>query len=221
MPDFVPPADPNFDTFVNVLAPALTSDPAAYGETIASIAPLMTAIGNWNIAYPANNTKQAEASATAADKEAARDAAEALIRELNNRVQARGAAVTDAAKAAANLPVHAEGGSPIPAPASAPLLTIDSSQRFRHTLRFRDAENPNRRGKPDGVFGCKLFLKIGGPPPASIADCEFITLDTASPYLYEFEPAAAGQTGWWIACWVNPRQENGPCSETVGATIPG
>lgn len=88
-------------------------------------------------------------------------------------------------------------------------------------MDFRDASNPSRRGKPDGVYGAKLYLKIGGTPPAGIAECVFVALDTATPYTYEFLPAAAGKTSWRIACWVTPRQEDSPCSETVGGTIPG
>jgi hypothetical protein len=221
MPDFIPAADDDFHTWVTNLAAAVSSNPANYGETALTITDLTTAMGVWSVQWPNYTTAQATAASATAAKEDARDDVEAAVRALNGRIQARGEAVTAPSKETAGFPVYAESSGPIPAPVSAPLLRIDSSQRFRHTLSFRDAANPTRRGKPEGVMGCKLFLKVGPTPPASPADCQFIALDTASPYLYEFPAAQAGQTAWWMACWVNPRQEDGPCSETVSATIPG
>ena len=220
MPDFIPSADDALDPYATNLITRLTSAPADYGETVPTLVELTTATGAWNTAYPANVAAQTAAAGATAAKDTARENLETAIRNLNNRVQAR-PAVTNAAKELAGLPVHATGGGTIPAPDTAPLLRIDTSHRFRHTVDFRDAANPSRRGKPEGVYGVKLYLKIGGPPPTGPGECQFIALDTATPYMYEFAPADAGKTAWWIACWVNPRQEDGPCSETVGGTIPG
>lgn len=218
MPDFIPSGDAEFDAYSTQLASTVTTNPAAYGETLPSLAALTAARAVWDIAWPNYNNAQATAAAATAAKNAAREALVAEIRLLNARVQPRGATVTDAAREQAGLPVHDTTSGPIGAPSSAPLLQVDNSKRLTHTVSFRDAENPNRRGKPAGVFGCRLYLKIGAPP-ANLADATFVALDTASPYSYEFAPADAGNTAYWIACWVNPRQESGPCAETVASTI--
>lgn len=218
MADFIPTPDSEFDAYATQLVTTVTSNLLSYGETAASLAPLVAARGIWDIAWPNANNAVATAAAATATKTTARGGLEAEIRLLNGRVQARAGAVTPAAKEQAGLPVHDNNTTPVGPPASAPLLQVDTSQRLTHTVSFRDADNPNSRGKPAGVFGCQLYLKIGAPP-ANLADATFVALDTASPYTYVFAPADAGKTAYWISCWVNRRQESGPCSETVAATI--
>ena len=43
--------------------------------------------------------------------------------------------------------------------------------------------------------------------------------DTATPYYFEFTNDDAGKNAWWAVRYVNSRQEPGPWSETVMATI--
>ena len=220
MADFIPDPDPAFDAYAAQLVSAVTTDPAAFGETLASLAGLNAALAAWGVAYPNALSAQATAAAAIAAKNSTRAPLESEIRQLNARVQARRAAVTPAAKQQAGLPVYDSTKTPVGIPQTAPLLQADTSKRLKHTISFRDAENPDRRGKPDGVFGCTLYLKIGSPP-ANLEDATFIALDTATPYSYDFEPEDAGKTAYWIACWVNRTQDHGPCSETVAATITG
>lgn len=218
MPDFIPPSDPALDAYSAQLVSTVTTNPAAYGETLTSLAPLSTALAAWGVTYPNSVNAAALAAAATAAKNSDRETLVGLIRELNGRVQARGTSVTPAAKEQAGLPVRESTSAPVGVPATAPLLQVANSQRLTHIISFRDAENPNRRGKPEGVHGCRLHVKIGSPP-VNLDDAEFVAVDTASPYVYEFEPADAGKTAYWISCWVNPRQQAGPCSETVAATI--
>lgn len=219
MADFIPSGDAEFDAMLTLLANTVNTNAAAYGEDLGSLTALNTARSAWALAWPNYNNALAQAEGATATKVSARTDVEAELRALNRRVQARDT-VTDTAKLQAGLPVHDPSNSPLPPPTSAPLLQVDTSQRLMHTISFRDAANPNRRGKPPGVFGCSLYVKIG-TPPANLADATFVAVDTRSPYLFEFEPEDAGKIAYWIACWVNPRQDTGPCSETVAATITG
>ena len=69
-------------------------------------------------------------------------------------------------------------------------------------------------------------MKIGTPPSditggGDPKDLTFLALDTATPYLAEYASADAGKTAYYMLRWVSTRDEKGPWSETVEATIVG
>ena len=66
-----------------------------------------------------------------------------------------------------------------------------------------------------GVHSC-----VGPTPPADPAQFQFVALDTATPYLLEYEASDAGKLASYVMRWENTRGEFGPWSETVSATIP-
>lgn len=106
-------------------------------------------------------------------------------------------------------------------PTTRPVLILDTSERFRHTVNFADEGTPTEKAKPAGVMGCELRVFVGATPPADPLDYDFAALDTKTPQIWEFDPADAGQLAHWVARWVNTRGEQGPWSDTVSATVPG
>ncbi len=65
---------------------------------------------------------------------------------------------------------------------------------------------------PSGVFP--------SPCPTRSRD-RYLATDTASPYLATFDAADAGKTVHYFFRWVNTRNESGPWSATVAATVGG
>ena len=220
MSDPIPRPDEDFDVFAINLNSKLSSDTAGYGITVADVIPLSAAIALWTSAYAADLANAPVAASLAAAKNTARENATIPMRLLINKIQAN-PAVTDAKRALANITIRDTTRSVIPPPSTAPIGQVDTSQRFHHTLTWRDSATPNKRGKPDGAYACKLCYKIGGPPPTGPSECTFAAFDSGSPYIMEFDEADAGKTVHWILCWVNAKFEEGPCSETLSATIPG
>ena len=217
--DPIPRPDEDFDVFALNFNSKLSSDTAGYGIVVGDVIPLSTAVGIWTTAYSADLANAPVAASLAAAKNTARIALTALIRVLMGKIQAN-PAVTDAKRELANIPVRDDTRSTIPPPTTHPVGQVDTSQRFTHTLTWRDSDTPTRRGKPDGVHACRLCYKIGGPPPTGPSECTFAGIDTGSPYIMEFEESDGGKTCYWILCWVNAKFEEGPCSETLAATIP-
>lgn len=79
---------------------------------------------------------------------------------------------------------------------------------------------PTSRAKPAGAMGCEIWVKIG-TAPADPCECQFLALDTASPYVAEYPGSDAGKTAYYMLRWVSTSSEKGPWSETVAATITG
>ena len=98
---------------------------------------------------------------------------------------------------------------------------VDTSERLRHTIRFYDEATPNKRAKPEGVMGCEIWVKIGDLIPTDGLQCQFLGLDTASPYVVEYEGKNAGLKSHYMLRWITTRGYKGHWSEIVSPTISG
>jgi len=218
MADFIPPPDNDYNDWLNTLLTALQSNPLDYGLTPADIAPLQSAQGNWANSYTGHLITKASAEAATTLKDSNRAITENLARILAKRIQAD-PNVTDDAKVRAGLPVHDTTRTPSTAPTTRPVGEVDTAERLRHLIHFKDQTAP-RKAKPKGVASCEIWAKIGGAAPADPSECTFVANDTNSPYLNQFTGADAGKTAHYILRWIRSRQEKGPWSETISATIP-
>lgn len=107
------------------------------------------------------------------------------------------------------------------APATRPVARIDTSQRLLHMIHFADESTPEKKRAPEGVFGCEIYRKIDGAPPADIKDCVFVALDRQTPYLCAYDVSDAGKTAHYVLRWRMTDDSTGPVSEMVSATITG
>jgi hypothetical protein len=217
MPDYMPQGDAAFDTWQANFVSVVSGDLAAYGLGTADMMPVTTAQTAWAASYPAHATAQAAAQSARQTKDADRAAFEAAVRSLVRRIQAT-PAVTDTAKAAAGITVPDTIPTPSGPPTTAPAATIDTAQRLQHTIHFRDA-GATTKAKPAGVRGCEIWMKIGPPPPVSAGELTFVTLDTRTPHVITFDGAEAGKLVTYWLRWVSTRDEKGPWSAPVSATV--
>ena len=218
MPDYIPEPDAEFLGWMNTLLSALQSNLSDYGIVQADLSPVQLAHASWADSHTAHLTAQVVAEAATTLKDNNSVTVENLVRSLARRIQAN-PAVTDEAKRRAGLPVHDTTRTPRTAPISRPVAEVDTSERLRHTIHFKD-QNAPRKAKPKGVMGCEIWAKVGGAPPTDPSECQFVANDTNSPYLNQFTGADAGKTVHYILRWLSSRQEKGPWSETISATIP-
>ncbi len=130
-------------------------------------------------------------------------------------------ATTDVQKAELHLTTDGgDGDSLIDGLAEAPLIFVEQTGIRHHTIRFfMTGEASNSTKKPGGVHGCKIYVKIGDPPPTSIKECQLITTDSKSPYTYQHEPEDAGKKAHYIGVWVDKNDAPSPPSETFTITI--
>jgi len=121
-------------------------------------------------------------------------------------------------KAALGIPATESAG---PASSTVPVATVDTSERLRQTVRFLDAAAGGNRRRPRGVDGCEIWVKVDGAPPGSEKDCVFLALDSATPYLVEYDPEDAGKTAHYMLRWLLRDGSKSAWGETVSATITG
>lgn len=206
-------SDPEFNQTASTFTAWIAGNFASVGLTSAQNDAIQAAFADWNIKYPAHNDAQQDAAVKSQEKDTSRAELEALLREVARRIK------DNATRLAAGLNEHADRRARVPAPTSRPVLQVDTRERFRHLIEFRDESGS--RGKPDGVRHVEIWCFIGPNPPTGPQDCVFLSTDTNTPYMNQIAPEHAGKMIHYIARWVNSRNEHGPWSETVSATVPG
>ena len=217
MPDYIPQADPAFHVMFIAFKDWCAANGAAKGLSAGEVTALTGAFDDWNDAYTAHQAAQTAAGTARLAKDAAREAAETLMRAAARKLQAS-PTVTDMDRNAAHLTVAA-GRTAAPVPTTRPLVMVDAGQRLQHTIHFKDETTPGTRKKPQGVQGVEVWCAKGPNPPTSPGQCLLLAMDTNSPYVVTYDGEDAGQIAHYMLRWVNTRGEFGPWSETVSATI--
>jgi hypothetical protein len=218
--DNIPHPDPEFDGFFDQIHTYITANAADLGLTPDQLPPLAAAKTTWDTAYPAHKTAASAAGGAARTKEHARSGAEQLLRPIIQQIQAN-PKVTDEQRKAMNIHVRSKTRTSASIPTTAPMATIDTSQRLRHVINYRDSAAANSRKKPAGVAYCEIWAKVGSPAPTGVGDLAYLGNATQTPQLEEFTGAQAGMTVYYWLRWVNTLGQKGPWSEQVSATIQG
>jgi hypothetical protein len=222
MPDYIPSSDESFDVWQANFMTYMTAHLADLGLTPmdADVVALGTAQTAWDADFTALATAKAAAEAARVGKDLSRSGYETIIRRLARRLQAS-TSVSDEEKAALGITVPDTEPTLAPTPTTKPVLSADTSQRFQITVSFADEGTPTKKAKPPGVMACELWIKVGGAAPVGISECEYLAVDTRTPYLIVFEDADAGKMVHLIGRWVGTTGEKGPVSETLSATVTG
>jgi hypothetical protein len=220
MPDYIPSSDAEFDNWLDNFLTTLSKQKSALKLSDADLSALDTARTAWTTSFADFNQKRSAAEAARQAKDDARRSVEQNVRAQARALQAS-ADVPDATRAALGLTVRDATRTPTAAPTTRPVVQVDTGQRLRHTINFTDEQTPTSRRKPDGARGCEIWVKVGDPAPADSTQLRFLALDTATPYVAEYDGADAGKPAHYMLRWVSTRGEQGPWSQTVSATITG
>ena len=217
MSDIPPTGDGNLLPWSNNFAARVSADFAALGLSAADAALYAGLHADYAAllavaATPATHTRPALAA-----KNAAKTTLLARARQFARVIKAN-PTVTDARRADLGLPPRDVTPSPIPPPASRPLLIVDPFGN----VGIRDEATPGRRRKPRTVLGAVLFTKLapaGAPAPTSPADAQYAGVATRDKFALPLPPNAAGQVLWVLAHWINEKGQAGPVSAVVWSRV--
>jgi hypothetical protein len=196
-----------------------TGDEASYGLTAAMTAALKTELDGFDDDLATLDGLEAAENAARGAKNNRR----AKIIELSRQQMGliRSTVGNDADKLGkVNLDPLDETKTPSGAPSSVPFALIDLG-KLRHTLNFRDAATPDSDKKPAGILGAEIWYKIGGIAPTDNKECEFLALDTATPYVVQFDGEDAGKTVYYLLRWQSKNGDKGDWSDVAQATVNG
>ncbi len=220
--DYIPGSDTAFQVWVDNFTTYANAHLAELGIIPPDVIPITDALADFAGKMTANVTAQQAAQSARQAKDDSRDALESLVRTLVKQLQAS-PDVDDTERAALGITVPDRVRTAVAGDITTrPIGIVDTSQRLRHEIRFSDEATPTRRAKPKGVMGCEIWVKVtaaGETPPAGADELSFVSLDTASPYIAEYDGTDGGKTAHYMLRWVKSSGDKGPWSETVSATI--
>lgn len=219
MADYIPQNDAEFDAWQQNFATYATDNKSDLGLVDADLTPLTAAQTAWTGSYAAHVTTQAAAQSACSAKDAARAAFEAGLRPLVARLQLS-STTTDAHRAGLKITIRAKTRTAAGVPDTRPVAEIDASTPRRHVLNFRD-EGATRKAKPAGVMGAEVWRSVGDAPPSDPSQCQFVALDTETPYVADYAGAQVGKRAYYYLRWVNKQGQPGPWSDVFSATIGG
>lgn len=218
---YLPRPDGHFDAWAENFVAYAAEHQEALGLAASDVAKLESLRKQWADDYANHEQQQALASAAAASKTDSRAVFERQLRAAAREIQAR-SATTDAERGALGLTIPDMTPTRVGPPETRPILSIDASQRLRHSLHFVDEATPTRRAKPHGVASIQIWTAVraaGAPAPTDPADFRFAGLATRTPTRIELTGADAGKTAYYMARWVNARAVVGPWSAIAMATV--
>ncbi len=216
MPDSISGAsDTELLAMATQVLSAVETSPTNYGLDMSYPTNLELARDTFDTDLTAHVAGQATAQSLTETKNSSRGVLEEFIREARRKGKAHKTSQADM-----DLLGIPESSGAAPSTATIPEAQIDTSERLRHTIHFRDAGALDNKRRPRGVIGCEIWIKIGGPPPGDHKECTFETLDVRTPHMIDFDPEHAGQTAHYMMRWQLREGGYSAWGETESATIP-
>jgi hypothetical protein len=216
--DYIPKPDAQAADWMFNNASYVSANAAALGVGTSRATLYTDLVDTFRSSLDAHLVAQDAARAATLSKDDARAAAQSAAREIAQIIQTN-PAVTDQQRASAGLPVHDDSRTPVPPPTAVPVFTVDTGERWKHTIRIGFGEGVSR-AKPAGVRGYEVYSLVGSAtPPADLSACNYVMTATKGSFTIPYTGTDLGKMAWYIIRCVNTTGERGPVSETVGATI--
>jgi hypothetical protein len=167
------------------------------------------------MAARADGTRSEAATAT---RNACKTALLTYARMIYSYVQ-NNAAISDADKILLGVRVRSLP-TPIPRPDVRPGTEVAAVDGRTVTFLSHDSASPTKRGKPPACTGAFVYSFVGDDYPTDPAAWAFEGSTTQRKFKIVFPGTVEGGTRVWLcAAWINAKQEAGPVSVPVPATI--
>jgi len=204
----------NFDTKINLT-------PSAYGLSVAQCGAFHGLAQDFTARLTTATDPSTRTKSAIQSKDLSRAALKANARALAKIVNAF-PGTTNAQRADLGLTIRDTTPSPVPPPATQPVVSIEGTGGGQCALRLADETAPTRKAKPSGVSAAVVFGKIGpatDPAPTTPDDAKFLAVATRTATRIDLPAGSAGKTLWVLAQWMNERGQLGPVSVVTSAVI--
>lgn len=215
---YIPARDADFDAWSSNFATVIAANPSAYGLAAADATAITNAYTLWSAAYTLATNPSTRTTPSIAAKDVQKAASLVTFRAYATIIQAN-QGVSNDAKADAGLTIRSAGRTPVPAPATAPILGFVGATPLVHTLTYRDTSTPTSKAKPFGALQLEIWRSVGLTAPSGPETTSFVGLYTKSPLAVNFISADVGKTAWYYGRWVTRRGLVGPWSALLSAAI--
>ena len=219
LPPYVPTKDADVDNWATNFSTLLTAAPATYGLVAADATTVAAARLSWHTAYLAAISPSTRTPTTVAAKNVARVNMLAVLRPYAQTISLN-AGVSSGNKTAIGVNPRTSVPTPIAAPATNPVLTVDQALTLQHVLRYRDSlSSPSVKSKPYGVVQIQIFAATSATPITDPTLIAFKDQTTKSPALVSWQAGDKGKTAYYTARWVTRAGLVGPFAPIVSFVV--
>jgi hypothetical protein len=224
MAGYMPNADSDFLTWATNFSSYITLHSGELPIDAQQAAAISTEVTGFRTNLNGHITARDASQSACELKDEKRETAEAVIRMMVRQFQAS-PEVTDAQREAMGIPVRS-GVRRMAAVEilSRPLGKVDTSERMRHRISYWNEATPNKRAKPAHTLGCEIWYVLTAttePAPLDPAAYKSLGLNTASPFMAEYDGSDVGKMAHYMLRWVGTTGEKGAWSDIISATIVG
>jgi hypothetical protein len=221
MADYLPSNDLEYQAWLSQFITYLTPRLAHFGLPLDALQELSdVATPEFEVALAAYQAARAAALTTSAARKEKRGDTETIVRALVGQIQAY-PDTTNEDREGLGIPLRGESPelTDVETSQDRPVVFVDISQRLKHTLRIQNSTpvGPSR-GKPAGVRGAEIWVKIGDSPQTP-TDCKYYDMATKSPFPVQFDGTDGNKPAHYMLRWVSSTGEKGAWSEVETATI--
>lgn len=219
--DFLPSRDQDLSAWADNFDVKITATPTAFGLLAAQATVFHGLALDFSTRLATATAPATRTKGNIEAKDTSRAALRANARALAKIVNAY-PGTTNAMRADLGLTVRDVTPTPVPTPATQPVVSIEGTGGGQCLLRLVDETTPTRKAKPAGVSAAVLFGKIGlasDAPPTDAQDSRFFAVATRSTRTIDLPAGSVGKTLWVLAQWMNDRGELGPFSVVTSTVI--
>lgn len=197
---YIPAKDADFTTWLDNFSALITAAPATYGLIAGDAVIIAGVTSAWDAAIALATNPATRTPVTIGDKDAARAAAEAIVRPYATNIAAN-AGVTNGDKLAVGVTVRKTIPTPVPPPLTSPTLSLVAAAPLQHQLAYRDTATPSSKAKPAGSIGLQVFRAVGVAPAVDPAQASYYDIWTKSPNVSSFLVGDVGKVATYFGRW--------------------
>lgn len=217
---YIPAKDADYDAWANNFQTLITANPSLYGLVTADAVSISSEFAVWHAAYLLVLSPTTKTKTTVNSKDTARNASTALFRAYATIIRAN-LSVTDANKIALGVPPRDPTNTPVPPPATFPVLAVLNSTSLATNMQYRDTLTPLSRAKPAGVTQMEVRKVTSATVISDPNAIPYDRMETSTPFALAWDSTDIGKTAYIVARWTNRKGDVGPWSAIVTTTVVG
>lgn len=215
----IPQREGDLDLYTLNWKTLLTASFALFGMLAADALAITNAYNTFHTAFLLTSNPATRTTTNVTAKDAAKAAMLVTLRAQYRIIKAN-PTVLDANKVSLGIVVNDPVPTPIPPPATFPLLSVAASASLQHTVGYSDSATPTLRRKPSGVTGMVMFRGVGVAAALDPTQLDFLAVDSSTPIATAaFAAADVGKVASYAGRWTNAKGELGPWSPIVTKTV--
>ncbi len=224
---YIPPKNANLKNWLANFSSLITTAPSLYGLASADATNISNAVAAFNLAFTPITSPATKTAAAVSAFNTQKVLTLAVIRPYAQAISLN-VGVSSNNKIALGLNPRTSLPGKIAAPASNPVLSVQSGSNLAIIMRYRDSvASVSTKAKPYGTKACEVWYQIPTPgtggvqTPVSVPVASGVCLQvTKSPFTVLFPATAGGLQCYFWARWRTQTGLYSPWSPICAFTVP-